>query len=225
MQLLEEELHPLRRELEERPTLRLLLETLTSTLSLFSNYRNGSASLLQSSSLMCFEVRNGLRLTGGGNLDKWRTSPSFQGRNLPSQCSSYVKRAGHASPSQWSKKLGKNRTQDAWSGAKPESGPLNWSRKRKHPRLSRQPGNRPSASEPRAATSPARRSAPARTRLVPSRTNPAAPLGGLPLSAPACAWLRRVCARRPPTARLVAAPVLSRVVIAQRLDADVMTTQ
>jgi hypothetical protein len=79
MQLLEEELHPLRRELEEGPTLRLLPETLTSTLSLFSNYNSGSASLLQSSSLVSIEVRRGVSIYRGGNLGEWRTSPCFLG--------------------------------------------------------------------------------------------------------------------------------------------------
>jgi hypothetical protein len=42
-------------------TLRLIPETLTSTLSLFSNY-NGSASLLKISSLVCLEVRRGVSI-------------------------------------------------------------------------------------------------------------------------------------------------------------------
>jgi hypothetical protein len=64
MQLLKEELHPPRHELEEGPTLRLLSETLTSTLSLFSNYNSGSALLLQYTSLVSFGVRNGLLFIG-----------------------------------------------------------------------------------------------------------------------------------------------------------------
>jgi hypothetical protein len=73
MLILEEELHPPRRE--EGPTLRFLPETLTLTLSLFSNYNNCSASLLQDSSLMCFEVRRAVSIHRGRNFEKWRTSP------------------------------------------------------------------------------------------------------------------------------------------------------
>jgi hypothetical protein len=74
-----------RRELEEGPTLQLLPETLTSTLSLFSNYNSGIVSLLQSSSLVCSEVRRGFSIYRGGDLEKWRTSPSFQGPTRPPQ--------------------------------------------------------------------------------------------------------------------------------------------
>jgi hypothetical protein len=74
MSLLEEELHPPRHDLDEGPTVQILLETLTS---LSPYFLNGSASLLQSCSLVCFEVRREVSIYRGGNLEKWRTSPSF----------------------------------------------------------------------------------------------------------------------------------------------------
>jgi hypothetical protein len=90
-------LYPPRHELEEGPTLWLLPETLTSTLSLFSNYNSGSASLLQSSSLVCLEVRRGVSIYRGRKLGSVEhllsflaKIPSFLGPNRPTLGSGHM---------------------------------------------------------------------------------------------------------------------------------------
>jgi hypothetical protein len=106
MLILEEELHPPRRE--EGPTLRFLSETLTLTLSLFSNYNNCSASLLQDSSLMCWSEESSFYLQGR-NFEKWRTSPDPPrgGSRLLLVCYGGLK------------VVGENRAGTAWTGPKP----------------------------------------------------------------------------------------------------------